>query len=464
MLHILIGENAARATWEDCAHRGQPIRWIVPKAAEPGDHALFLFNKDQFIGKGVVASEPEPTTFIGQPAFRADVRDLKQFSHPLAVPDVATRLPEWAWPRSYTKGKTTPKGAIPGRLLRIVSEHEARVGFTSSHGGEGSGASPSKKGQSTKPGRGMAHSDAGSRWAELFPAAEREVAARALSRSIRAAHALHSACWTVTLGHDFVRLNVGVPLALTLAPDGCQLVVMRDAQEIPKLRRLGLEREGGFAKAPGTVCVSFPLSALAEVHRRLWASHAAAMRIAVGKQGATPHTGYSHDMVAFLRSEGFDIPDSGCKGALAARHGPLDDPEPVEDFDPASLADGREYARRTILRRQGQTAFRLALLRAYDGQCAVTGCGVVEVLQAAHIVQYRGAVTDRVENGLLLRSDIHDLFDLGKLSFDDDWRVLLHDDLRGSAYRALEGKRVRMPRVKTSWPSLKALRARRGEG
>jgi hypothetical protein len=305
--------------------------------------------------------------------------------------------------------------------------------------------------------------DAAARWSELIPGAERGAAAKALSKSIRAAHALHSACWTVTLGKEFVRLNVGVPLALTLAPDGCQLIVMRDAPEIPALRRLGLERQGGFGKAPGTVCVSFPLGALGEVHRRLWSGHAAALRIAVGKQGATPHTGYSHDLVAYLRAEGFDIPDSQCKGALAARQGHTGEHAPDVEFDPEALSDGREYERRAILRRQGQPVFRLALLRAYDGRCAVTECGVVEVLQAAHIFPYRGAATDRVDNGLLLRSDIHDLFDLGRLGFDDGWRVRLHDDLRGSEYQALEGKRLRMPRERASRPSLKALRARRGE-
>lgn len=307
--------------------------------------------------------------------------------------------------------------------------------------------------------------DAAARWDAMVPEGDRDGAARALGRSIRAAHALHAACWTVTLGQGFVRLNVGVPLALTIAPNGCQLLVMHDAKEIQSLRRFGLEREGGFLKAPGTACVSFPLTALTEVHRRLWASHAAAMRIAVGKQGATPHTGYSHGLVALLRTEGYDIPDSRCKGALTTDREPLvEDRATIEEFDPATLVDGREYTRRAILRRQGQPAFRLALLRAYDGQCAVTGCRVVEVLQAAHIVQYRGAATDRVENGLLLRSDIHDLFDLGKLSFDDDWRVRLHDDLRGSAYRALEGKRICMPRERSTWPSMKALRARRRVG
>lgn len=299
------------------------------------------------------------------------------------------------------------------------------------------------------------------RWAEAIPERERAAAARALARSIREAHALHPGCWTVTLGDEFVRLDVGVPLALTLTSDECQLILMRDAPEIPELRKLGVEAQGGFAKAPGTVCVTFPLRSLEEVHRRLWSSHAAALRVAAGKQGATPHTGYSHELVVYLRSQKFDVPDSECAGALKVRRALGEKISPAPVFDPRNLPDGREYDRRAILRRQGQPAFRLALLRAYDGKCAVTGCDVAAVLQAAHIIPYRGAATDRVENGLLLRADIHDLFDLGKLDFDDEWRVRLHDDLRDSLYEELEGRALRMPREARQRPSLPALRARR---
>jgi len=136
MLHILVGENAAREDWEDCVRRGRPISWIVPKAAAPGDDVIFVFNRDQFIGTGVIASEPEPATFLGQPAFRADVRDLKQFRRPLAVADVAPRIPDWAWPRSYTKGRTTPKDGISRKLWGIVSEHADRVDLVPSLGTE----------------------------------------------------------------------------------------------------------------------------------------------------------------------------------------------------------------------------------------------------------------------------------------------------------------------------------------
>lgn len=299
------------------------------------------------------------------------------------------------------------------------------------------------------------------RWLEAIPEQGRAAAAHALTRSIREAHALHPGCWTVTLGDAFIRLNVGVPLALTLTSDECQLIVMRDAAELRELHNLGVEPQGAFVKAPGTVCVSFPFRSLEPVLGRLRSSHAAALRIAVGKQGATPHTGYSHDLILYLRSQGFDVPDSECAGALKVRLA-LGEKIPARpEFDPRDVPDGREYDRRAILRRQGQPAFRLALLRAYDGKCAVTGCDVAAVLQAAHIIPYRGAATDRVENGLLLRSDIHDLFDLGKLEFDDDWCVRLHADLRGSLYDELEGRPLRMPRNPGHHPSLAALRARR---
>src|SRR5690242_11424601 len=106
MLHVLIGENDSRQAWEEHVRRGRPISWIVPKVAEPGDDALFVFNRDLFVGSGIVASAPEPDTFLGRPAFRADVQTLRQFKQPLPVEVVADRLPEWGWPRSYSKGRT----------------------------------------------------------------------------------------------------------------------------------------------------------------------------------------------------------------------------------------------------------------------------------------------------------------------------------------------------------------------
>ncbi|MBE2321408.1 HNH endonuclease, partial [Solirubrobacter sp. CPCC 204708] len=66
-----------------------------------------------------------------------------------------------------------------------------------------------------------------------------------------------------------------------------------------------------------------------------------------------------------------------------------------------------------VAQRRGQSTFRNQLLEAYDLRCAITGSNAVAVLEAAHICPYRGDHTNRVDNGLLLRADIHTLFDLG---------------------------------------------------
>jgi len=57
-----------------------------------------------------------------------------------------------------------------------------------------------------------------------------------------------------------------------------------------------------------------------------------------------------------------------------------------EAFDPESILDARERVLASIVRRRGQAEFRKKLLAAYRGRCAVSGCDVEDVLEAAHIV------------------------------------------------------------------------------
>ncbi len=82
-------------------------------------------------------------------------------------------------------------------------------------------------------------------------------------------------------------------------------------------------------------------------------------------------------------------------------------------FDPTNEADGRKRVMRTIVSRLGQQRFRDALLEAYDGTCAMTGSTAVDVLEAAHIVPYKGDHTNATQNGLLLRADVHRFSILG---------------------------------------------------
>jgi putative restriction endonuclease len=74
--------------------------------------------------------------------------------------------------------------------------------------------------------------------------------------------------------------------------------------------------------------------------------------------------------------------------------------------------------------RLGQQAFKARVLVAYDRRCAITGSKIRPVLQAAHIRPVTDGGEHRLDNGLLLRSDVHTLFDHGYLGVDP--RYWLH--------------------------------------
>jgi putative restriction endonuclease len=101
--------------------------------------------------------------------------------------------------------------------------------------------------------------------------------------------------------------------------------------------------------------------------------------------------------------------------------------------------------------RLGQGAFRIAVLQAYGGACAVTTEHSMPVLEAAHIRPWgRGGAHD-VPNGLPLRRDLHRLFDLGYVTIRPDLSFAVSRALRdeyenGRAYYELEGRRILLPR------------------
>jgi predicted restriction endonuclease len=132
------------------------------------------------------------------------------------------------------------------------------------------------------------------------------------------------------------------------------------------------------------------------------------------------------------------------------------------DFDPHNLEEAVEKATRAVIQRRGQPQFREELLAAYGGRCAITGCDAKEALEAAHIVPYKGKETNHVQNGLLLRADVHTLFDLGLIAIDTErWIVVLHPSLHGGHYAALHGSEVRRPEDPQLRPSREAVDAAR---
>lgn len=132
---------------------------------------------------------------------------------------------------------------------------------------------------------------------------------------------------------------------------------------------------------------------------------------------------------------------------------------PPEDDTSPGADDARRLG--AIRVRRGQAKFRADLIGAYGSQCAVTGTRVVELLEAAHIIPHAQGTNYRISNGLLLRADVHTLYDLHLLSVDERYRVHLSKSLMFSDYRYLAGATLRaLPSTSAQQPSPTYLKAR----
>jgi putative restriction endonuclease len=105
------------------------------------------------------------------------------------------------------------------------------------------------------------------------------------------------------------------------------------------------------------------------------------------------------------------------------------------------------YQERTILQRVGQGGFRVLVMDAYNRRCAITGEKTLPVLQASHIKPYSEEGTHLVNNGMLLRSDVHTLFDAGYITVTPDYHVEVSSRIKaefenGREYYALQGKKL----------------------
>jgi hypothetical protein len=132
--------------------------------------------------------------------------------------------------------------------------------------------------------------------------------------------------------------------------------------------------------------------------------------------------------------------------------------ETDEPFNPRGQDDGRARVLREVVRRQGQQKFRQSLIAAYGGCCAITGCPVTALLEAAHITPYLGPDTNSITNGLLLRADLHTLWDLGLLAVDPGTRrIWMSPKVNDSTYQEFSGMLLAEPAHPSQQPSFSAL-------
>lgn len=113
---------------------------------------------------------------------------------------------------------------------------------------------------------------------------------------------------------------------------------------------------------------------------------------------------------------------------------------------------------RLIRPRLGQGTFRVVVTDIYQRRCAMTGEKALPVLQAAHIRPVSEGGTHRTDNGLLLRSDVHTLFDRGYMSIAPNLRVRVSQRLRtdfnnGEHYYRLNDSPLLLPSSEIDRPA-----------
>jgi putative restriction endonuclease len=122
------------------------------------------------------------------------------------------------------------------------------------------------------------------------------------------------------------------------------------------------------------------------------------------------------------------------------------------------------YGDPTLVRhRLGQGTFRMIVTDTYQRQCAVTRERALPALEAAHIRPFAEVKTHEVRNGLLLRSDVHRLFDAGYITVTPEYRVeassRMRDDFNdGESYMRMHGSSILLPASRDLHPDPAALR------
>ena len=90
------------------------------------------------------------------------------------------------------------------------------------------------------------------------------------------------------------------------------------------------------------------------------------------------------------------------------------------ELEPEIRKEGPLYV---VEGRRGQAAFRSSVLEAYKRRCAITQERTMPALEASHIKPYKTSGPNRVSNGILLRADLHQIFDEGYITVRQDYHI-----------------------------------------
>jgi putative restriction endonuclease len=115
-----------------------------------------------------------------------------------------------------------------------------------------------------------------------------------------------------------------------------------------------------------------------------------------------------------------------------------------------------------VKQRLGQGTFRVLVTDIYERRCAVTREKALPALEAAHVQPISEGGLHRVDNGLLLRSDVHRLFDAGYITVTPDYQIRVSRRLRddfdnGEQYFRLNGNSIWVPNSHADRPTRELL-------
>jgi tetratricopeptide (TPR) repeat protein len=195
--------------------------------------------------------------------------------------------------------------------------------------------------------------------------------------------------------------------------------------------------------------------------------------------GWHPESGISLAIIHYNMGETFVQLGDHCNALLcyeeAIRNDPNEEFEKRRDeivqkmMEKSQLSARIQSTRENRMDNPDQQRFREDVLLAYNGKCAVTGCSVVEALEAAHIYEIRDFTCEErsdmkeyvckrlneVCNGIALRADLHALFDrqLWSISCDTEPRVEIGSYLmRYPEYSTLNGHPITLPKKRSDLP------------
>ena len=108
--------------------------------------------------------------------------------------------------------------------------------------------------------------------------------------------------------------------------------------------------------------------------------------------------------------------------------------------------------------RLGQASFRILVTDAYERKCAITNERTLPALDVAHIKPYSKSGQNVISNGLLLRKDLHALFDKGYITIAPSMEIEVSRKIKeefenGRDYYQFQGNKIRMPRDINDRPS-----------